>query len=153
MVQNAVEMIDKERAWHDQHFPVQREEVKTAIETRCFFPFGRARDGSPVVYMRGGLYDNTVATPQQYVLAAAHTIEYALKQYPDQVNVTVVVHSSAVPGVKNATGADTNFIKLFIQVSKTLVLHSQPTHLSVYPFVCLLSTCAQRCSATTIRSG
>ena len=116
VVQNAVEMIDKERAWHDQHFPVQREEVKAAIETRCFFPFGRARDGSPVVYMRGGLYDNTVATPQQYVLAAAHTIEYALKQYPDQVNVTVVVHSSAVPGVKNATGADTNFIKLFIQV-------------------------------------
>ena len=124
VVQNAAEMIEKERTWHDQHFPVAREEVKTAIETRCFFPFGRARDGSPVVYMRGGLYDNTVATPQQYVLAAAHTIEYALKQYPDQVNVTVVVHSSAVPGVKNATGADTNFIKLFVQVCYELGLHS-----------------------------
>lgn len=30
--------------------------------------------------------------------------------------MTVVVHSSAVPGVPNATGADMNFIKLFIQV-------------------------------------
>ena len=87
VVQQAAEMIDKERAWHNQHFPVRREEVRAAIETRCFFPSGRARDGSPVVYMRGGLYDNTVATPQQYVLAAAHTIEYALKQYPDQVRV------------------------------------------------------------------
>lgn len=78
-------MIVKERSWHNQNFPVRRDFVRSAIESRCFFPYGRARDGSPVVYMRGGLYDNTLATPQQYVMAAAHTIEYSLRQFPDQV--------------------------------------------------------------------
>ena len=33
-----------------------------------------------------------------------------------QVNVTVIVHSSAVEGVENSTGADMNFIKMFAQV-------------------------------------
>jgi hypothetical protein len=87
-VQLADEMIVKEREWHRQYFPVRRDDVRAAIESRCFFPFGRARDGSPVVFMRGGLYDNTIATPQQYVIAAAHTIEYSLKQCPDQVSRT-----------------------------------------------------------------
>jgi hypothetical protein len=115
--QLAQEMIDRERLWHATNFPPKRAFVSAALLTRCFFPYGRARDGSPVVYMRGGLYDNSAATPQQYVIAAAHIIEYSLKLCPDQLNVTVVVHSASVPGAANATGADMNFIKLFIQVS------------------------------------
>lgn len=64
----------------------------------------------------GGLYDANVATPHQYVMAAAYTIDWAIRQHPDQVNVTVLVHTVNIPGGPNQA-ADTNFIKLFIQVS------------------------------------
>lgn len=111
----AEEMIEKWKAWKSSYFPLKKADVQAAIETKCFFPFGQSKDGSPVVYMRGGLYDNTKATPEQYVLAAGHTIDYALKQYPDEVNVTVIVHTANIPGAPNQA-ADTTFIKLFIQV-------------------------------------
>lgn len=114
-VKLAEEMIEKCLAWHSSYFPLKRKEVEVAMKTNCFVPFGQSKDGSPVVYMRGGLYDNTKATPEQYVLAAAHTIEYSLEQCPDQVNVTVIVHTANVPGHPAAT-ADMDFIKLFIKV-------------------------------------
>ncbi len=116
VVKLADEMIEKCLAWRSSYFPLKKKDVEVAFKTECFVPFGQAKDGSPVVYMRGGLYDNTKATPEQFVLAAAHTIEYSLSQHPDQVNVTVIVHTANVPGHPAAT-ADMNFIKLFIAVS------------------------------------
>ena len=115
-LQAAEEMIEKCLAWRHKMFPLNKRDCTAAFQTKCFFPYGRARDGSPVVYMRGGLYDSTKATPEQYVLAAAYTIDWSLKQCPDQTNVTVLVHTVNIPGAPNQS-ADTNFIKLFIQVS------------------------------------
>lgn len=112
----ADEMIEKCQSWRRSSFPLKKNEVSAAFGTKCFFPYGQAKDGSPIVYMRGGLYDANIATPQQYVLAAAYTIDYSLRQYPDQVNVTVIVHTVNIPGGPNQA-ADNNFIKLFIQVS------------------------------------
>lgn len=81
----AEEMIDKCLAWRSLHFPVTRNKIQTAMKTKCFFPYGNAKDGSPIVYMRGGLYDAALATPEEYVLAAAYVIDYALQQSPTQV--------------------------------------------------------------------
>lgn len=115
-VQAAEEMIEKCLGWRNSVFPLKKKDTLAAFQTQCFFPYGRAKDGSPVVYMRGGLYDCNKATPEQYVLAAAYTIDWSLRQYPDQTNVTVLVHTVNIPGGPNQS-ADTNFIKLFIQVS------------------------------------
>lgn len=112
----AEEMIRKFLDWKSQNFPIKRKRIAAAVETRCFFPFGRAKDGSPVVYMRGGLYDGSKASPEEYALAAAYTIDWSLQQCPDQLSVTVIVHTVNIPGAPNAA-ADNNFIKLFIQVT------------------------------------
>lgn len=139
----AKEMIQKEREWHNATFPVKKEDVGAAFLNGCFFPFGYATNGSPVVYMRGGLYDSNAATPEQYVLAAAHIIEYALEQSKfrpvaeggdgtRQVNVTVLVQSEAVAG-QTGTGADMTFIKLFTKVLSDNYPERLRT-LVIYPF-------------------
>lgn len=114
-VKASEEMLLASMKWFDTHFPLSQTAVQTALNSQCFFPYGRAKDGTPIVYMRGGLYDANTASPQQYVLAAAYTIDYALRQCPDQVNVTVIVCTDHVPNGPNQS-ADTNFIKLFCQV-------------------------------------
>jgi hypothetical protein len=81
-IKAAEEMIVKCMQWRASKFPLKRPEVKAAFQTKCFFPYGRAKDGSPVVYMRGGLYDSNKATPEQFVMAAAYTIEWSLRQCP-----------------------------------------------------------------------
>eukprot|EP01031_Cornospumella_fuschlensis_P022976 gene22976-27957_t len=111
----AEEMVVKYMAWRSKHFPLQKEVLRNAFATKCFFPYKCAKDGTPCVYMRGGLYDSSKATPEQFVFAAAYTIDWSLRQYPDQTSVTVIVHTVNVPGGANQ-GADMNFIKLFTQV-------------------------------------
>lgn len=111
----ASEMAEKCMEWRASVFPVSKEDLRAAIGTQCFFPFGNARDGTPCVYMRGGLYDNTKATPEQFVLAAAYAIEYSLKMNPTQINCTVIVDTWIIPGAPNL-GADMTFIKLFVKV-------------------------------------
>ncbi len=109
----ATEMMTKAIAWHSSNFPLKRSpEVLAAINTRCFFQFGQARDGTPVVYFRGSLYDNTKASADTFVLLAAHIIDYTIKSY-GSLNVAVFVHSVSVPGAPNAP-ADMDFIKKFI---------------------------------------
>lgn len=114
-VAQATEMIEKCMEWRASVFPLQKEDLRAAINTGCFFPYRNARDGTPCVYMRGGLYDNVKATPEQFVLAAAYAIEYSLKTNPDQINVTVIVDTVIIPGAPNL-GADMTFIKLFVKV-------------------------------------
>jgi hypothetical protein len=111
----AEEMLGKCLSWRKLNFPLKGTQVRNAFRTKCFFPFRQAKDGSPIVYMRGGLYDCNVATPEEYVLAAAYTIDWSLRQFPKEVNVTVLVHTATVADGPNQS-ADTTFIKLFIQV-------------------------------------
>lgn len=111
----AIDMAEKCAVWRASVFPINKEDLRAAVETGCFFTYKTARDGTPCVYMRGGLYDNTKATPEQFVLAAAYAIEYSLRTHPDQINVTVVVDTVIIPGAPNL-GADMTFIKLFVKV-------------------------------------
>ena len=48
----ASEMYDKYLIWRSKNFPLKKEVVKPAYDTRCMFFHGFARDGSPVIYFR-----------------------------------------------------------------------------------------------------
>lgn len=114
-IANAEQMIDKYLAWKLEHFPIKHSTVKNAFLSKCFFPYGRSRDGSPIVIMRGCLYNSKVATPYEYVMAASYCIEWALANNPGQPSVTVLVHTAQVEGGPNEI-ADMAFMKLFVQV-------------------------------------
>jgi len=128
----AEDMLINSIQWYGTQFPMKKEKVATALATQCFFPYGTAKDGTPIVYMRGGLYDANIASPQQYCLAAAYSIDYSLRQYPDQVNITVIVCTDHVAGGPNQS-ADTNFIKLFCQVLSDNY-PERLKRLAMYPF-------------------
>jgi hypothetical protein len=59
----AAEMMKKALEWHIKNFPLRRsqDDIKAAMGIQCFFPHGTDRDGTPVLYFRGALYDNTKA--------------------------------------------------------------------------------------------
>jgi hypothetical protein len=108
----AAEMMRNTIAWRKATFPIPREEINDALSTKCFFVHGKAKDGTPILYFRGGLYDPAKATGQQYILAAAHMVEYALR-FGSQI--TVIVHTGHVEGGANA-GIDMNFTKGYVKV-------------------------------------
>mmetsp|Transcript_30522 Transcript_30522/g.68248 ORF Transcript_30522/g.68248 Transcript_30522/m.68248 type:complete len:403 (-) Transcript_30522:74-1282(-) len=114
-VDAAAEMASRCLQWRHSVFPLHRENLRTAMKTGCFFPYRNARDGTPVVYMRGAYYDNRNTTAEQFVLAAAHSIEWSLRNNPDEINVTVICHTANVAGAPNLP-ADMAFIRLFVKV-------------------------------------
>jgi len=128
--ESAIEMIDQYLVWRRQYFPLTISSVSKALQSPCFFIYGdkiAAKDGTPLVFMRGGLYDNRTAddAPLQYVLLAAHSIETLLRLYPDEINVTVIVHAIRVEGGANLP-PDLTFIKLLIKVmyaAHTVIIH------------------------------
>lgn len=114
-VEQAAELMKKANAWHAANLPVKRTpSIEGAARTGSFFPHGKTKDGTPVLYFRGALYDNTKAPAEAFVLLAAHIIDWAVK-VSDSVTVTVFVHTVNVPGAPNAQ-ADIDFIKQFIAV-------------------------------------
>ena len=113
-VQAASEMLEKCNEWREKNFPLRRSEMEPIYSSKVMFYHGTARDGSPVIYFRGGLYDKNLATPETHVLGAAHAIDEALK-HGSTINVTVMVNTANVDGGPNAT-ADMNFIKAFVAV-------------------------------------
>jgi hypothetical protein len=116
----ATEMLEKSIAWRKANLPVPRSVAEPVLATGCCFFHHHARDGTPVIYFRGGLYDNTKCSFQTYVLVAAQTIDHLMSN-SKALSVTVVVHLGTVVGGPNA-GADMNFIKYFVQVSNTYIL-------------------------------
>ena len=115
-----IEMIDQCLIWRSQYFPLTPSSVSKALLSPCFFIYNKivAKDGTPIVFMRGGLYDNRSYpddAPFQYVLLAAHSIEAVLRLHPNEINVTVIVHTIRVEGGANVS-PDLNFIKLLIKV-------------------------------------
>ena len=111
----AADMMRKSKAWHQKNLPIHLSSEITAISNlKCFFFHKTARDGTPVLYFRGALYDNTKASAESYILIAAHLIDYALKR-SNHISITVFVHSAAVPGASNQN-PDFDFIKGFSSV-------------------------------------
>lgn len=127
----AAAMMRSALDWHSSNFPAKKVEIVSALQTGCFFYHGKALDGTPILFMRGAFYSNKLATPNQYVLAAAYVIDRALAQ-SDQISVSVLVHASGIAGAPNES-ADINFIKLFVQV----LSDNYPERLKrlvIYPF-------------------
>lgn len=122
--QLSTEMMRKSLVWHKQHLPLSPSpELLRCLSTKCFFPHGVDRDGAPVLFFRGALYDSTKASSEMYVLSAAHAIDYALK-HSKHTAITCMVHAIAVPGAPNE-GTDINFIKGFVQVCQSFVLFAR----------------------------
>lgn len=129
---STTEMLLKCRKWRQETYPINIRFITPALETKCFFPFGVAQDGTPVIYMRGAKYDNRRATAEQYTLTAVYVIDHALRTHQDQCCITVVVHTTQVPEGPNLP-ADVNFIKMFIQVM-TDYYPERLKKLILYPF-------------------
>ena len=115
----ASEMLEKCQVWRSKNFPLKKEQISIVYNTGCMFYHGVARDGTPVIYFRGGLYDKNKASPEMYVLGAAHCIDVALS-LASTINVTVLVHTANAEGGPNAP-ADMNFIKAFVAVRECAV--------------------------------
>ena len=111
----AADMFRKSKAWRLKHLPLRRSPQMVGLDAvlalRCFFFHKAARDGTPILYFRGALYDQSLASAETYILTAAHCIDYVLKT-SNQIAVTVFVHSAAVPGASNQN-PDMDFIKGF----------------------------------------
>ena len=130
-LEQATTMMRSAVDWHSSYFPSKRHEIVPALKTGCFFSHGKALDGTPILFMRGAFYSSKVATPLQYVLAAAYVIDTVLAE-SDQICVTVLVHACSVKGAPNES-ADINFIKLFVQI----LSDNYPERLKrlvIYPF-------------------
>ncbi len=110
----ASEMLEKCTIWRANNFPLKRSQLSSVYKSEVMFYHGTARDGTPVIYFRGGLYDKNKGSPETHVLGAAHCIDVALST-ASTINVTVLVHTSNVEGGPNAA-ADMNFIKAFVAV-------------------------------------
>jgi len=66
----AIEMYSSHLLWRSKTFPIKRSQVIKAMTCHCMFPFGTAKDGTPVLFFRHAMYDKNRATPEEYVLAA-----------------------------------------------------------------------------------
>merc|ERR1719199_157168 len=63
-VEKAAEMLSNHLAWREHNFPLTAANsagVVRALETGAFFPYGIAKDGTPVLVFRGGMYNSAVA--------------------------------------------------------------------------------------------
>ena len=111
-VELSSEMLKNHLAWRKENLPLTVEKsagVIRALETGVFFPYGVARDGSPVLVFRGGMYNAAVASPEDYTMAFAWGIEEALRNTA-QLQVTVLANCRAAVGGTNAP-AEMAFIK------------------------------------------
>ena len=121
-VEAAVDMFRKAFKWHASSLPLRATpDIIKCLSAKCFFAHGVDRDGAPVLYRRGALYDSKRGAPETYVLVAAHAIAHALRN-SKHCAITCMVHAVAVPGAANEN-TDINFIKGFVQVSCLLFCH------------------------------
>lgn len=132
-VELAAEMMRKALEWRHANLPVKRSQVEAAVRSGCFLPKGEAKDGSPIIYFRWGMYDNQKAPAEAYILAAVHTIEHLVRDSRRHVNVTVVADLAMCPDGVNGN-MDMHFIQTFAQVLSD-VMPERLNKLIIYPFM------------------
>lgn len=90
----AADMFRKSKLWHQKHLPLRPSPaLDPVLALKCFFFHKTALDGTPILYFRGAIYNGNIAKAEQYILTAAHCIDYVLKR-SNQISVTVFVHSA-----------------------------------------------------------
>ena len=117
-VKDSSEMLKNHLKWHDENFPFtklpveRRQAIVRALDTGICFPYGRAKDGTPVMVFRGAFYNGAVAEPDDYALAFAFAIEETLRG-SGQSAITVLANARHAEGATNAP-ADIKFVKKLI---------------------------------------
>jgi hypothetical protein len=112
-LKNAIKMYTAHEKWRSLNYPLSAKKgLIAALNTNAFSIGGVAKNGTPLIHFRGALYDSTVASAEDYCLAAGHAIESALKN-SGQLQVTVISYTGAIKGAKNEP-ADVNFLKGFV---------------------------------------
>lgn len=135
-VKLASDMLEACCKWRTENLPVDLGLVAPAFKSKCMFIHGNALDGTPALYFRGSLYDKNGASCESYVFASVLTIETALRSggvggTPAE-SITVLVHTSLIPGAPNAS-ADITFIKAFVKVLSDN-FPERLNKLIIYPF-------------------
>lgn len=130
VVAAASELYANHLAWRQRTLPLHDGDVAKVMETQCLYVKGRTKDGTPLLVFRGGFYDNTVASSDQYVLAAVYLLEKMVSLGMDKV--TVLVNVASLPGGVNAP-PDVSFIKQLASVLSDN--YPERLHrLVIYPF-------------------
>ena len=129
-VKAATDMMKNSINWRRENLPATLETIGDALSLNCLFLGKPALDGSATLYFRSALFDSRKIPSEQFVLCAAHGIEYAIKS--GATAMTVMVDISTVPGAPNLS-ADLKFIQKFAQVMSD-VYPERLKRLLVYPF-------------------
>lgn len=112
------DLLKKHLEWREQNLPIsklpkeKRDAVVRALGTGICIPYGKAKDGTPVMVFRGAFYNAKLATPDDYALAFAYAIEETIKG-SGQCSITVLANARAQEGATNAK-ADIGFVKKLV---------------------------------------
>ena len=129
-VKAATDMMKNSIKWRKENLPATVETIGDALNLNCLFIGKPALDGSATLYFRSAFFDSRKIPSEQFVLCAAHGVEYAIKN--GAVAMTVMVDISIIPGAPNLS-ADLKFIQKFAQVMSD-VYPERLRRLLVYPF-------------------
>merc|ERR1711916_135841 len=123
-------MMTNSIQWRQKNLPATLQTIGGALECNCLFVGKPALDGTATIYFRSGLFDSRHTPSEQFVLCAAHGINYALSRY-NAAAITVMVDIGTVPGGPNLN-ADLTFIKMFVKIMSD-VFPERLRKLLVYP--------------------
>jgi hypothetical protein len=129
-VRAAIEMMKNSLKWRKENLPATLATIGDALSLNCLFVGKPALDGTATLYFRSALFDSRKIPSEQFVLCAAHGIDFALKK--GSTAVTVMVDISTVPGAPNLN-ADLKFIQTFAKIMGD-VFPERLRKLLVYPF-------------------
>lgn len=131
---DAYEMMDKHLAWKKEHYPIKKKKgIVAALTANAFVVGGKTKDGDPIMFFRGAYYDTSIATADDYCLAAAHTMDLALEG-TGRLQVVVISITAPVEGQRNEP-ADINFLKGFVStLSNNFPERMKAAYIFPFPF-------------------
>jgi hypothetical protein len=114
-VELASKMLTNHLNWRKENLPIPSNKIDAVLkclDTGICIPYGRAKDGSPIMVFRGAFYDKKIASPEDYALAFAYAIEETLRN-TGELSITVLANARAFDGAPNAP-AELAFVKKLI---------------------------------------
>jgi hypothetical protein len=134
VVKDAAAMMNQHLEWKKENYPIRRKQgIVAALSAKAFVVGGRSKSGDPTLYFRGAYYDTSVATSEDYCLAAAHAMDRALEG-SGRLQVVVVAITAPVEGERNEP-ADINFLKGFVgTLSNNFPERMKAAYIFPFPF-------------------
>jgi hypothetical protein len=131
---DAYSMMDTHLAWKKEHYPIKKKKgIVAALAAKAFVVGGKTKDGDPTMFFRGAYYDTSIATANDYCLAAAHAMDVALEG-TGRLQVVVISITAPVEGQRNEP-ADINFLKGFVStLSNNFPERMKAAYIFPFPF-------------------